>query len=35
VILAERECEDWIKSETFMNEVLARECPVLEWSRTG
>jgi putative SOS response-associated peptidase YedK len=35
VILSGRECEDWITSEAFMHEVLARECPTLEWSKAS
>ena len=35
VILSASEREDWIRSETFMREVLAREGPDLEWRLAG
>jgi hypothetical protein len=35
VILSPHEREDWITSETFMREVLAREWPDLEWRMAG
>lgn len=35
VILSPDECEDWINSDTFMREVLAREGMELEWKIAG
>lgn len=35
VILSPDECEDWISSESFMREVLARESLALEWRIAG
>lgn len=35
VILAADECEAWINSESFMREVLVRECAELEWTKAA
>ena len=35
VILSNKELEDWICSETFMHEVLARKGPTLGWRTAG